>query len=265
CALQRAARRRLMLLGLAPGAGFGVRNLDDLDRYLGAVADAGFGAVSLNADQLAGEPQRAARLVERHGLCCTDVLALLVTRDDDATMAGAEALRPAVDALGPSHVLTMMRTRPKPEALERLVRIAELLEVALALEFAPGPVATVADALAIAEELGPRHAGILADTYHFFRAGSTWEMLETVPAAHLPIVQFDDALPAEDDDYMRETTERRAWPGEGELQLGRFAATLRERGWDGVVSVEVLSQPLRRLPVEVFARRAYETAAPYWT
>jgi hypothetical protein len=46
--------------------------------------------------------------------------------------------------------------------------------------------------------------------------------------------------------------------------LDRFAATLLDRGWQGVVSVEVLNQELRELPVPEFARRAYSAAAPYW-
>lgn len=63
---------------------------------------------------------------------------------------------------------------------------------------------------------------------------------------------------------MHETMDRRAMPGEGELDLARFARTLTERGWAGLVSVEVLSASLRQLDIGTFARRAYETTAPYW-
>jgi sugar phosphate isomerase/epimerase len=254
-----------MLLGLAPGAGFAVRDRADLDTYLGAVADAGFAAVSLGRDQLVDDPVGAAKLVQRHGLRCTDVLALQVTRDDAATLADAAAMRLAVEALGAGAVLTLMRTRCTPESLDRLGRVSDLLGVPLALEFASGPIATMADAVAVIDEVGAARMLALADTFHFFRSGSTWPMLESVPPDHLSIVQFNDALPAESDDYMLETTNRRAWPGDGELPLERFAATLRRRGWDGVVSVEVLSADLRQLSMAEFARRAYETTAPFWS
>jgi sugar phosphate isomerase/epimerase len=89
-------------------------------------------------------------------------------------------------------------------------------------------------------------------------------MLETVPVEDLGFVQFDDALPAESDDYLHEAMDRRAWPGEGELELDRFASLLLGRGWDGVVSVEVLSEKLRALPIGEFARRAFETTVRYW-
>ncbi|MGE3833495.1 MAG: sugar phosphate isomerase/epimerase family protein [Acidimicrobiia bacterium] len=253
-------------IGLAPGTGFEIHTLADLDTYLGAVADAGFDAVSLALTQLAGDPVGAARLLTTHGLRCTDVLSMRVTRDDDETMASARAMAPAVDALGADHVLAMFWTRLSDESLDRLGRCADVAGAPIALEFGPGGAAdTVASADRFVDALGIDRVSVLADTFHFFRGDSTWSMLESVPLDHLPIVQFTDALPALSDDYMAETTNRRAWGGHGELELGRFASTLLDRGWDGVVSVEVISAELRQLPVAEFARLAYATTAPYWT
>jgi sugar phosphate isomerase/epimerase len=53
-------------------------------------------------------------------------------------------------------------------------------------------------------------------------------------------------------------------PGEGVLELDRFAGTLLDRGWDGLVSVEVLSAELRALPVDVLVRRLHDTTARFW-
>jgi sugar phosphate isomerase/epimerase len=63
---------------------------------------------------------------------------------------------------------------------------------------------------------------------------------------------------------IRESLHRRALPGEGILELDRFATTLREMGYDGIVSVEVLGADLRELPVDVLAGRLYAATAPYW-
>ena len=254
------------LIGLAPGSGFEVRSRRDLDTYLGAVADAGFDAVSLSLDQLAGDPASAAALLGTHGLRCTDMLSLRITRDEDETMAAAQALAPAVDALGAEHVNALFWTRLTAESLDRLGRCAEVTGAAMALEFGLGGAAdTVAAADTFVDALGIERVGVLADTFHFSRGESTWAMLESIPLGHLPIVQFNDALPAVSADYMAETTDRRTWPGQGEFELTRFASTLLDRGWDGIVSVEVLSGELRRLPVGEFATLAYETTAPYWT
>jgi sugar phosphate isomerase/epimerase len=63
---------------------------------------------------------------------------------------------------------------------------------------------------------------------------------------------------------MIETMDRRLMPGDGVLEVERFASTLLDRGWEGVVSVEVLNSELCKLPVAEFARRAYESCARYW-
>jgi sugar phosphate isomerase/epimerase len=253
-------------IGLAPGTGFEIHTLADLDTYLGAVADAGFDAVSLSLNQLAGDPVAASKLLDTHGLRCTDVLSMRITRDEQETMAAARAMAPAVDALGAKHVLAMFWTRLNDESLDRLGRCASVTGAPITLEFGPGGAAdTVASTDAFVDLLGIERVSVLADTFHFSRGESTWAMLEAIPLEHLPIIQFTDALPAISDDYMAETTNRRAWPGDGELELTRFASTLLDRGWDGVVSVEVISAELRLLPIVEFARQAYATTAPYWT
>lgn len=253
-----------MLIGLAPGAGFDIGSLSDLDTYLGTVADAGFEGVTLSPSHLCGDPAAVARLVIAHGLRCTDLMALIVTRDDEATMAAANGLRPAAEALEPLGILTMMGTRVSDESIDRLARVHDVVGVPLAIEFAPKAVATMEGASELAATLGTERVQVLADCFHFFRAGSTFDMLETIPLEHLSIVQFDDALPALTDDYMTEAY-RRTWPGEGEFDVARFAETLRRRGWDGVVSVEVLNAELRELPLEEFVRLAHDTTAAYWT
>jgi len=253
-----------MLFGLAQGTGFTVTSLQDLDVYLGAVRDAGFDGVTLRPELVCGQPSAAAELVAAHDLVCTDVESLAITRDDDATMAAVEAMRPSVEALQPRGVLTIVRTRISEESLDRIGRASERFGVPLLLEFGAAPVPTVEAASAVVAELGTDRARVLLDTFHFFRVGSTLEMLEAIPLDHLAHIQFDDALPALSDDYMHETLHRRTWPGEGELDLDGVVGTLRRRGWDGVVAVEVFSEEHRKLPVDEFARRAYASAVRYW-
>jgi sugar phosphate isomerase/epimerase len=111
---------------------------------------------------------------------------------------------------------------------------------------------------------GPDRAGLLVDTWHFFSGDSTWEDLAEAPLEMIAHVQFDDALPRLSEDQMDETMNRRAMPGHGTFDLERFATTLLARGWSGLVSVEVLSRELARLPVAEFARLAYASSARYW-
>ena len=37
-----------------------------------------------------------------------------------------------------------------------------------------------------------------------------------------------------------------------------------DKGYDGMVGVEIMSEALRRLSYEEFARLAHDAAAPYW-
>jgi sugar phosphate isomerase/epimerase len=256
-----------MLLALATGTSYGPQSPDDLERHLAACAAVGFEGVTLPQGQVEDDPGRAAAALARSGVRCVDIMSLAITRDEEATMAAAQKLRPLVEALAPSSILTNIHTRVSEESIDRTGRVADLLGVPLALEVSPSPIATIDDAAPIVLALGTDRAVIMLDSYHFFRAGSTWEMLEQVPLDLLGIVQFNDALapwPPESANYMTETTTRRAWPGQGELPLERFVSTLRDRGWDGPVAVEVFATELAQLPIEEFARLAYETSAPYW-
>jgi sugar phosphate isomerase/epimerase len=255
-------------LSLAPGAGFVISSPADIDTYLGAVSDAGFPCVSLGLQQVGDSLQETARLLKTHGLRCSDVMSLQISRHEDEVVARAEELAQAAQALGADHVLALMWTRVNEESIDRFGRCAAMMAQAgarLALEMPPiGELNSITAALAVVDAVGYERASIVVDTFHFSRGTSTWDELESLPMEALGYVQFDDALPAESDDVMHETIDRRAMPGEGELELERFATTLRDRGWSGLVSVEVLSSELRQLDVRTFARTAYQSTAPYW-
>jgi sugar phosphate isomerase/epimerase len=255
-------------LSLAPGAGVSIHGAADLDRYLGAVAGAGFGAVSLALDQVAGDAGTAARLLEAHGLRCHDLIGLQVGRDDAEALGSAQRLADTAGVLGAGHVLALLFTRVSSESIDRLGRCADVVAGAgaqLALEMPPiGPLDSIGAALAVVDAVGAGSVSLVVDTFHFFRGSSTWSELESLPLEALGYVQFDDALPVESEDVMYETTQRRCMPGDGELDLERFVGTLVGRGWSGVVSVEVLSAELRSLDPADFARLAFRSTVRYW-
>jgi sugar phosphate isomerase/epimerase len=114
------------------------------------------------------------------------------------------------------------------EGLADLGAHAAELGVALLLEplnrYEDHMVNTVAQAAALIADAGSRGLAILADTYHM-------NIEEDDPcatlAAHAPLlgaVHLSDS--------------NRAQPGAGHVPFDRVVATLREAGWDGVLSVE---------------------------
>lgn len=261
----KPTRERAHLLSLAAGAPSNIHNLADVERYFSAAAHAGFRGVTLGLHQLCGDSRSVRRLLDVYGLECDDLASLRVTRDEEVTMTAAAQYSEAVQELNPKGITTLFWTTVNEQSLDRLGRIADRLETTMLIEFSPGPVATIEDAVAVVSHIGTNRAQILLDSFHFFRSGSTWQMLESLSLEHIAIVQFDDALPSTGYDYMHETTTRRTWPGSGEFPLKRFSHTLRKKGWNGPISVEVLSNQFTELSLDDFCQTAFSSSIAYWS
>ncbi|MFC5744321.1 sugar phosphate isomerase/epimerase family protein [Actinomadura rugatobispora] len=230
-----------------------------------APAGAGFSAVGMLARHA---DAACARALADAGLRCHEVLALVVTGDEESTLRHTRRLAEAAAAVKAPWVLTTFTVPLDGTTAPLIRRCAEVLAEAgtgMAVEFSPlGAVTSISAALDVVEAAGAARAGVLIDSWHFFRGDGTWEQLERVPLDRIAYVQFDDAPPAVSDGAMKETMHRRVMPGDGTFELDRFASTLLERGWSGLVSVEVLNARLRELPVPEFSRLAFETTVRYW-
>jgi sugar phosphate isomerase/epimerase len=245
----------------------------DLQRLLRAAAAAGFETVGLDVYSLAAHREAGGRLedvaawIDAAGLRCAEIAALLVGPDSAAVDAQLAVLEPMVRALRPAWVLTNADADPDARTAAQLARCAERLGAhgaRLAVEFLPFlRVRSIAGALELVRRSGS-DAGVLVDTWHFFHGPDGWAELEALPLERLAYVQFDDHPPLESDDLREECLHRRVFPGEGTFDLDRFCRSLRGRGFDGLVSVEVLSKAWRGGDLEAFARRAFESSAPYW-
>jgi sugar phosphate isomerase/epimerase len=236
------------------------------DELVSAASAAGFAALGINAHRV---DDAAAGAYAAAGLDCHEVLALIFGEDESATLQDAETLAGAAEIMGATWVLTVFTTPVTPERTTTLRRCAAMFTDAgagMAVEFSPlGPVASISDALKVLREAqsGGR-AGLLIDSWHFSFGDSSWDDLAAVPMEDIAYVQFTDALAPESERLVRETLHRRALPGDGVLQLDRFATALLDRGWDGIVSVEVLNADLRSLPVDELVRRIRDSTTPFW-
>ena len=248
-------------LGLTPDGRWDI----SVAGLVAAAGGAGFSALGI-AGRRADAACAAA--LAAGGLRCHELLALVVTADEEATLRRARRLAEAAAVVNARWVLTTFaaplggQTRP---LIERCAAMFAEAGSGMAVEFSPlGPVTSISAALDVVKAAGAGRAGVMIDSWHFFRGDSTWEQLERLPLDSIAYVQFNDALPPVSDDGIHETMNRRAMPGDGTFELDRFGSTLLDRGWAGLVSVEVLSAELRELPVPEFARRAYESTARYW-
>jgi sugar phosphate isomerase/epimerase len=238
----------------------------DTEGLVRAARDAGFSALGMPAGR--ADPA-AAQALASAGLRCHELMALVVSDDAAATVSAARRLAEAATVMGARWVNTVFQvglTAETAQVIERCAAIFAEAGTGMAVEFSPaGAVPSIRDGLRVMAAAGPGRAGLLIDTWHFFRGDSTWQDLAEVPLEQIAYIQFCDALPPESDNLMRETLHRRVMPGDGVFELEQFASTLLDRGFAGPVSVEVLSRDLRELPVPDFARRAFEASSRYWS
>jgi sugar phosphate isomerase/epimerase len=229
-----------------------------------AARAAGFTAVGINADRV---DAAAVDAYATTGVRCHELLALVVGDDESATMASAEQLADRAQTIGAEWVLTIFTARVPPQRIQRCTKLFDDVGAGIAVEYTPlGAIPSISDGMEYVRAAGRAgRAGLMIDSWHFGFSDDTWDDLAAVPLDDVAYLQFTDALEPEFRERMiRESLHRRAVPGDGILELPRFAATFLDRGWDGTVSVEVLSAQLRELPVDELIGRLYTTTSAYW-
>lgn len=242
---------------------FSLLGLEDFERRVAAAADAGFSGIGLflgDYQLLRDQGHDDAwieHVLERHGICLAEVEVLrewcpLTDRgqhllDLACHLAERFGVR-HVHAIGPY-------SGTRDEAASAFAALCDATAAAgmqVAIEHLPFTnITTLADALSIVEAADRPNGGLCLDSWHHFRGEQDWSLLARLPIERIKSIQINDG-PAQpvDADYYRDTVAHRQTPGTGRFDLTRFLATIRDRGYQGPVSVEVLSDDLRELPAE---------------
>lgn len=142
-------------------------------------------------------------------------------------------------------------------ALQELAEVAAPYGVNLGLEFlAPAncSVRTLAQAEEIVTATARKNVGIVLDSYHFHVGGSTWESLAEADVRHILLVHVNDV---EDLPVHSLTDACRLLPGEGVLPLARLLRSLREKGYVGAYSLEVMRPAYRQRDPLAYATDAF--------
>jgi sugar phosphate isomerase/epimerase len=183
--------------------------------------------------------------------------------DGDASRAGLAAALEVFDALGAVWLQSVVMG-PVDERVVTTVRDASLAladrGARLAVEYLPTyPVCSIRDVLALNEAVGAPGVGVCIDAHHFFRGPDTFDDFDALADADLAFLQFCDALPLAGTDLSDAMVNGRAMAGEGEFPLDEFCRHAAARGYDGVVSVEILSSQWRARPLDEFVRTSLES------
>lgn len=123
--------------------------------------------------------------------------------------------------------------------------------VRLALEFRGSDTfcASLDTAIGLVEACGEGNVGVAFDVFHYYKGPSKCEDLDRVTPKNLAFVQVSDlaGVPRE-----LATDADRILPGDGDLPLTAILTKLRDRGYDGWVSLELMNPMIWQLrPTQV--------------
>jgi sugar phosphate isomerase/epimerase len=240
-------------------------------QFIRAASEAGFDAVGLRLLRVTEDTPGYPLMEDRNAL--RETLAAL--RDTGLTVPDIEFVRltpetriadlaPLLDAgaeLGARHVIVAAYDDDRARLVDRLSELqASARERGLhaLLEFFPWtPVPDLRTALDVVEQAGP-DIGILVDSLHFDRSGSSHELLRRVPRERLPFAHLCDAdvRPSYSlEQLLHAARAERLPPGQGEIPLQSFLESLPEN-IDLAVEVPMTGMAARVGPHEILKHLA---------
>ncbi|MEZ5909445.1 MAG: sugar phosphate isomerase/epimerase [Hyphomicrobiaceae bacterium] len=131
----------------------------------------------------------------------------------------------------------------------------------VALEFIPhSGIRTLAAASQIIARANRANGGLILDAWHLERTGEPYSAIAEVPADRWLTLQLADAATVPWFEVREESRHGRLLPGEGTVDFPALLATLRRIGASPLVSVEVISDEVHRLPPQEGAKVTLDSA-----
>jgi len=116
---------------------------------------------------------------------------------------------------------------------------------------------SVKDALAVLEAADTGGtAGIVLDSFHYFRAGQELSDLRLLAKEQIMTVQLNDALDMPVQALLG--TKHRYYPGSGIFNVAGFCEAVLSLGYDGPFTVEIMNSQLWSKPAEEICRKAFD-------
>ncbi len=242
---------------------------ETLEQQTRAAAAAGFRLLSADLFSLRtyrdthGGVRRLRDVLDANGITVYDLSGITVTDDRATTLAELDEFLSFADALGATWIQSRM---PVDNATSRGVyaEVADRVSSAgygLAFEYSSFvPIRSLRQASDFVAEMAtraPRQA-LMIDTWHFYQCGDTLDRLRELDPSLFGYLQLDDALDPGPDTRF-DTLNRRTLPGRGNLDLVGFMSVCDEIGLEGIVSIEVMNEELRRLDLDDYAKQVAST------
>jgi len=136
--------------------------------------------------------------------------------------------------------------------LKKLSSIASEYGVKVALEWFH----KLQPAIEIVKAVNDRNVGLVIDTFHWYRGDGNLSSLREVPSDKLFFVHINDC---EDLPKERLTDRNRLFCGKGVIPLTEILKILKEKNYEGYLSVEIFREEYWKMDIEDIAREAYRT------
>ncbi|MGH9554449.1 MAG: sugar phosphate isomerase/epimerase family protein [Terriglobales bacterium] len=172
----------------------------------------------------------------------------------------------AAEALGARHVKVgdfLHQDCPMPRLIESFAALcadAACHGTKIAFELMPfSMIDTLPGALEMVEGAGASNGGIIFDHWHVVKLGIPYEEVARVPARFVLGVELNDGNFNPPWSLHEDTVNHRRLCGEGEFDVPGFIQCLERAGYRGPYGIEVLSEKLRRMPLEELTTRSFRT------
>jgi sugar phosphate isomerase/epimerase len=126
-----------------------------------------------------------------------------------------------------------------------------------------GMIDTLKDCLTMIEGAVAANGGILFDLWHLAKMRVPYEELQQVPLKWIVGVELNDGTFVAPWSLHEDTINHRRFCGEGEFDVKGFVECIRKTGYAGPWGIEVLSEDLRRMPLQEAVSKAFKTTMDY--
>jgi sugar phosphate isomerase/epimerase len=118
---------------------------------------------------------------------------------------------------------------------------------------------TLEDSLKLIEGAGASNGGICLDTWHIVKLKIPYDDLRRIPVQYITSVELNDGTFECPWSLHEDTVNHRRLCGQGEFDVKGFIAAVRDAGYQGPWGIEVLSEQLRKWPLERLTTEAFHT------
>jgi sugar phosphate isomerase/epimerase len=177
-----------------------------------------------------------------------------------------EKLLTAAEVLQARHVKVgdfFQEKTPMPrliEAFADLCREAAEHGTRIGFELMPfAMIQTLWESVELVEGAGAKNGGICFDLWHIVKLKIPYEEIALVPQKYVVSIELNDGIFEAPWDLHEDTINHRRLCGEGEFDVKDFVKQMLAAGYDGPWGIEVLSQDLRKLPLDELTARSFKT------